>query len=416
MPAIRVEQLGKRYKHYARARHRLVEWATAGRARRHQDTWVLRGVSFELARGEAVAVVGSNGAGKSTLLRLVAGATQPSEGRIEVSGRVASLELGLGFHPDFTGRQNVFTSGELQGLRRDEVERLMPEIERFAEIGAAIDEPVRTYSSGMQLRLAFAAATAVRPDVLIVDEVLAVGDAYFQARCIARIRDFRAAGTTLLFVSHDPTAIRRLCDRALLLDRGLLIRQGDAGSVLDYYNALIARMTSEYEIKQGAALAAEGGTTRSGSQAIMAKRVELLGAAGPQRVFPVGSRFCVRVHGEAREAVDAFTLGIAIRDRLGVEAFGTNTHHLGVASPSLAAGESFVAEIELPLNLAVGSYALTVAIHAGAVHVEGNYDWWDEVVSFQVMPGGEPVFVGAAYLPSTARFTQASAATEPPRT
>jgi lipopolysaccharide transport system ATP-binding protein len=416
MLAIRVEQLGKRYKHYARARHRLVEWATAGRARRHQDTWVLRGVSFELARGEAVAVVGSNGAGKSTLLRLVAGSTQPSEGRIEVSGRVASLELGLGFHPDFTGRQNVFTSGELQGLRRDEVERLMPEIERFAEIGSAIDEPVRTYSSGMQLRLAFAAATAVRPDVLIVDEVLAVGDAYFQARCIARIRAFREAGTTLLFVSHDPTAIRRLCDRALLLDRGLLIRQGEAGSVLDYYNALIARMTSEYEIKQGAALGGEGGTTRSGSHAIRTQRVELLGAAGPQRVFPVGSRFCVRVHGEAREAVDAFTLGIAIRDRLGVEAFGTNTHHLGVASPSLAAGESFCADIEMPINLAVGSYALTVAIHAGAVHVEGNYDWWDEVVSFQVMPGGEPVFVGSAYLPATARFTAARAATEQPRT
>ena len=414
MTAICVEQLGKRYKHYARARDRLVEWSTAGRVRRHEDAWVLRGVSFELARGEAIAVVGSNGAGKSTLLRLVAGATQPSEGRIQVSGRVASLELGLGFHPDFTGRQNVFTSGELQGLRRDEIERLMPEIERFAEIGAAIDEPVRTYSSGMQLRLAFAAATAVRPDVLIVDEVLAVGDAYFQGKCIARIRRYREAGSTLLFVSHDPTAIRRLCDRALLLDRGLLIRQGDAGSVLDYYNALIARMTSDYEIRQGAALGDEGGTTRSGSQAIVTTRVELLGAAGPQRVFAVGSQFCVRIHGQAHVAVDAFTAGIAIRDRLGVEAFGTNTHHLGVASPSLAAGATFCLEIEMPLNLAVGNYALTVALHAGAVHVEGNYDWWDEVVSFQIMPGGEPVFVGSAYLPSTARFT--GAATERQRT
>jgi lipopolysaccharide transport system ATP-binding protein len=186
--------------------------------------------------------------------------------------------------------------------------------------------------------------------------------------------------------------------------------------VLDYYNALIARMTSEYEIRQGASLTGEGGTTRSGSQAIVTRRVELIGSDGPQRVFPVGSRLRVRIRGEAREAVASFTVGIAIRDRLGVEAFGTNTHHLGVASPSLDPGEAFCAEIELPLNLAVGSYALTVALHAGAVHVEGNYDWWDEVVSFQVMPGGEPVFVGSAYLPSSARFTSGAAATEQQQT
>jgi lipopolysaccharide transport system ATP-binding protein len=404
--ALRVERLGKRYKHYARGRDRLLEWASAGRLVRHTDAWVLQGVSFEVARGEGVAVVGANGAGKSTLMRLIAGTIQPSEGRIEVAGRVAALELGLGFHPDFTGRQNAFAAGELLGLRAADVERLLPEIEAFAEIGAAIEDPVRTYSSGMQLRLAFAVATAVRPEILIVDEVLAVGDAYFQAKCMARIRAFREQGTTLLFVSHDPTAVRRLCDRALLLDRGLLVRQGPASEVLDYYNALIAKLTGDYEIRQGRELAGEGGTTRSGSRAARTLAVELLGESGPQRAFAVGAPLRIRVRGTARDAIEALTVGFSIRDRLGVEVFGTNTHHLGVPVPALAAGEAFTVEFELPLRIGVGSYAVTVALHTGANHVEGNYDWWDEVVTFQVVPGGEPVFVGAAYLPTTARFAR----------
>lgn len=404
--ALRVERLGKRYKHYARGRDRLLEWASAGRLVRHTDAWVLQGVSFEVARGEGVAVVGANGAGKSTLMRLIAGTIQPSEGRVEVAGRVAALELGLGFHPDFTGRQNAFAAGELLGLRAGDVERLLPEIEAFAEIGAAIEDPVRTYSSGMQLRLAFAVATAVRPEILIVDEVLAVGDAYFQAKCMARIRAFREQGTTLLFVSHDPTAVRRLCDRALLLDRGLLVRQGPAGEVLDYYNALIARLTGAYEIRQGRELAGEGGTTRSGSRAAQTLAVELLGDAGPQRAFPVGAPLRILVRGTAREAIEALTAGFSIRDRLGVEVFGTNTHHLGIPVPALAAGEPFTVEFALPLRIGVGSYAVTVALHAGANHVEGNYDWWDEVVTFQVVPGGEPVFVGTAYLSTTARVAR----------
>jgi len=401
---LRVERLGKRYKHYARPRDRVLEWLSGGRVVRHTPAWVLRGVSFEIARGEGVAIVGANGAGKSTLVRLVAGTTQPSEGRVEVAGRIAALELGLGFHPDFTGRQNAFAAGELLGLRAPDVEALLPEIEAFAEIGAAIDDPVRTYSSGMQVRLAFSVATAVRPELLIVDEVLAVGDAYFQAKCMARIRRFRDEGTTLLFVSHDPAAVRRLCDRAVLLDRGLLVRQGPVGEVLDYYNALIARLTSDYEIRQGRELAREGGTTRSGSREVQTATVELLGPEGPQRAFTVGAPLRLRVTGVAQRAVESLTVGFAIRDRLGVEVFGVNTHHLGAPALALAAGEGFEAEFSLPLAIGVGSYSLTVALHVGANHVEGNFDWWDEVATFQVVPGSEPYFVGAAYLPTSVRF------------
>jgi lipopolysaccharide transport system ATP-binding protein len=287
----------------------------------------------------------------------------------------------------------------------------MPEVEAFAEIGAAIDDPVRTYSSGMQVRLAFAIATAARPELLIIDEVLAVGDAYFQQKCIARIHRFRDEGTTLLFVSHDPAAIKRLCERSILLDRGLLIREGPSGEVLDYYNALIARMTSAYEIREGAALRSQGqgGTLRSGTGEVVVTRVELLDERSPSRAFPVGARLRVRVEGEARRDVDEVTVGIAIRDRLGVEAFGTNTHLLGLPRRALAQGDAFCAEFALPLNLGVGSYTLTTAVHVGAVHIEGNYDWWDEVVTLQVIPGDEARFVGTAYLPTEVRFAAGDA-------
>jgi lipopolysaccharide transport system ATP-binding protein len=413
MVAVRAEKLGKRYKQYAHSSGRLIEWVTGGRVQRHNPTWVLRGASFEVRAGESLAIVGANGAGKSSLLKLIAGLTRPSEGSVAVNGRVAVLQLGLGFHQEFSGRQNAYAAAELLGVRTAEVARLMPEVEAFAEIGAAIDDPVRTYSSGMQVRLAFAIATAARPDILIIDEVLAVGDAYFQQKCIARIHRFRDEGTTLLFVSHDPAAIKRLCERSILLDRGLLIREGPSGEVLDYYNAIIARMTSDYEIREGAALRSQGGTLRSGSGEVLVTKVELLGEQGPVRALPVGARLRVRVEGEAKQDVDEVTVGIAIRDRLGVEAFGINTHLLGVPPRALAQGEAFCAEFALPLNLGVGSYTLSTAVHVGATHIEGNYDWWDDVVNLQVIPGEEARFVGIAYLPTEVSF--AAGAAEPIR-
>ena len=201
MSALVVSNIGKAYKRYPGKWARVREWVT-GRPG-HQQTWVLRDVSFSVSLGEAVGIIGVNGAGKSTLLKIITGTTQPTEGNVRVQGRVAALlELGMGFHPDFTGRQNVFMAGQLLGLRVDEIAGRMSEIEAFAEIGGYIDRPVRLYSSGMQVRLAFSAATAVRPDILIVDEALSVGDAYFQHKSFERIRQYRQAGSTLLIVSH----------------------------------------------------------------------------------------------------------------------------------------------------------------------------------------------------------------------
>src|SRR5579862_3817599 len=223
MGTIRVSQLGKAYKYYPTRWSRLAEWLVPFGPPRHELKWVLRDINFHVSPGESVGIIGINGAGKSTLLKLIAGTAIATKGSVAMTGRVAALlELGMGFHPDFTGRQNAFMAGQLLGLGTQELLALMPEIEAFAEIGDYVDQPVRVYSSGMQMRLAFSVATAKRPDILIVDEALSVGDAYFQHKSFDRIREFKQQGTTLLMVSHDKTAIQSICDRAILLDAGRL--------------------------------------------------------------------------------------------------------------------------------------------------------------------------------------------------
>jgi len=241
MGTITVNNLDKGYKQYPTRWSRLLEWLDPRGKVHHTLHWVLRGISFQVRPGEAVGIIGINGAGKSTLLKMIVGTTRPTSGSVHITGRVAALlELGMGFHPDFTGRQNVFMAGQLLGYSVEDITRLMPEIEAFAEIGEYIDQPVRVYSSGMQVRLAFSVATAIRPDVLIVDEALSVGDAYFQHKSFARIREYRNQGTTLLLVSHDKASIQSLCDRAILLNAGKLEMEGEPEAVMDYYNALLA--------------------------------------------------------------------------------------------------------------------------------------------------------------------------------
>ncbi len=209
MGKIVVKDLGKAYKHYPSRWSRLWDWIIPWGPDRFTLKWVLQDINFSVAPGEALGIIGINGAGKSTLLKMIVGTVSPTTGSVEIGGRVAALlELGMGFHSDFTGRQNAFMAGQLLGMSVPEITQLMPEIEAFAEIGDYIDQPVRVYSSGMQMRLAFSVATAKRPDVLIVDEALSVGDAYFQHKSFNRIREFRKLGTTLLIVSHDKSAIQ----------------------------------------------------------------------------------------------------------------------------------------------------------------------------------------------------------------
>lgn len=246
MTVLSVKNVGKSFREYRSEWRRFAHWFGFP-VRPNSDAWSLKGVNFTLQSGESVGVVGINGAGKSTLLKIIAGTLQPTEGRVEINGLVAAiLELGMGFDPELSGRQNARYGLGLMGLLHAEIEQLMPCVEEFAEIGDYFDEPVRIYSTGMQMRVAFAVVTARRPDLLIVDEALSVGDMYFQQKCMIKIREFQRQGTSLLLVTHDPGSVRALCDRAVLLDSGSVIKIGDASETMDYYQSF--RVALEYDL------------------------------------------------------------------------------------------------------------------------------------------------------------------------
>jgi len=402
MSALALRNVGKSYRRYARPRDRVVEKLMPWAGRRHENIWVLRNIDVSVQSGESIAIIGPNGAGKSTLLKLVTGTTQPTEGSVETRGRIAAiLELGIGFHPEFTGRQNVLIAGQLMGFSPEEVTGAIPDMEAFAEIGAYFDQPMRVYSSGMQVRLAFSVATAIRPDVLIVDEALSVGDAYFQHKCAARIRTFKQQGTTLLFVSHDPTAVKSLCDRALLLDRGVLAKDGAPDQVLDYYNAIIAKREADYSIREVEQLIGDRRATRSGDGRAMIESVDVLDAKRlSTRAIRSNSPATIRVTFKMRDPLKSMTVGFLIRDRLGNDIFGTNTHHLATAVPPLPAGRSFKCDFEIDnLALGCGHYSLSVALHEGDNHLVESHEWWDQAVVFQVLRADEPYRIGVANLP-----------------
>ncbi len=397
---ITVHGLGKAYKQYPSKSARLIEWLIPFAKPRHRVHWVLQDISFEVQPGEAVGIIGVNGAGKSTLLKMLTGITSATAGSIAIHGRVAALlELGMGFHPDFTGRQNAFMSGQLLGFSATQIEALLPEIEAFAGIGDYIDEPVRVYSSGMQVRLAFSIATAIRPDVLIIDEALAVGDIEFQHRSYERIRRFREAGTTLLFVSHDKGVIVNLCDRAILLNQGRVAKVGEPEMVMDYYNAMLAEQPKG-EIAQ--TLGDDGKIqTQSGSGEVKLIQAALLDARGlPLEVVQVGQAVCILLRTQCLENVAGLVAGFMIKDRLGQVMYGTNTYHHHKQLEHLPAGSAYTFSFNLTLPLGPGHYSISVALHADDTHIAKNYVWIDRALFFTVVNGDEPVFVGAHYLPT----------------
>ena len=398
MGAITVSGLGKAYKKYPTRWSRLAEWMLPFARQRHSLKWVLRDISFQVSPGEAVGLIGINGAGKSTLLKLITGTTQPTTGNVWMQGSVAALlELGMGFHPDFTGRQNAYMAGQLLGMTVDELNALMPQIEAFADIGDYIDQPVRVYSSGMQMRLAFSVATVRRPDVLIVDEALSVGDAYFQHKSFERIREFRKQGTTLLIVSHDRAAMQSICDRAILLDSGRLAKQGTPEEVMDYYNALIAEREGS-TVEQ--VRTPEGRVrTTSGNGSASVIDVALENEAGQSlEMLNVGIPATLRIRVQVNKNLPRLVLGYMIKDRLGQQIFGTNTHYLDQALTQLRAGEVIEYRFRFPLNLGPGSYSVTTALTSSETHLADNYEWRDLAAIFMVMNMNRREFVGSSWL------------------
>lgn len=398
MGTITVTHLGKAYKQYPTRWSRLAEWVLPGSTPRHHLHWVLQDINFTVQPGEAVGIIGINGAGKSTLLKMITGTTQPTTGSVHITGRVAALlELGMGFHPDFTGRQNAFMAGQLLGYSVEEIARLMPEIEAFAEIGEYIDQPVRVYSSGMQMRLAFSVATAHRPDVLIVDEALSVGDAYFQHKSFDRIREFRKQGTTLLIVSHDKQAIISICDRAILLSAGQLAMQGEPEAVMDYYNALLADHQNQ-NIKQEAREDGKIQTISGTGEAIMTD-IALLDLNGNRvETVDVGQPVTLRVLVETSAFIERLVLGYAIKDRLGQVVYGTNTDLKKQPLKNLPANSKVCFDIAFPANLGPGTYSVQTALVSSDTHLVNNYEWRDLALVFNVINISKPHFAGLAWI------------------
>nr|WP_207393583.1 ABC transporter ATP-binding protein [Duganella aceris] len=391
--------MGKAYKRYPTHRARLLEWLLPSKPR-HQQIWVLKDINFSVRPGQALGIIGINGAGKSTLLKLITGTAAPSVGSVAMHGRVAAmLELGMGFHPDFSGRQNAYMAGQLIGLSADDITTLMPEIEAFAEIGEYIDQPVRVYSSGMQMRLAFAVATARRPDVLIVDEALSVGDAYFQHKSFERIRAFRAEGTTLLIVSHDKGAIQSICDRAILLDKGRVSKEGTPEEIMDLYNAMLAERETAADSVRQETLDNGKVQTISGTGEASVRSVALLKDDGtPAEVHGVGGDVDLCVEIDIHADIPELTLGFRIKDRLGQNIFGTNTYHKLKPMSGLKAGQRLRAHWRFPLNLGPGSYSVATALHSSDNHLGQNYEWRDLALVFEVMNLKHAYFEGSTWL------------------
>ncbi len=412
--ALRVENVSKLYRIYDRPGHRLSEMLTRGYWKRHREFWALKNISFEIEPGTTTGIIGPNGSGKSTLLQIITGTLEPTHGNVWHEGRVAALlELGAGFNPEFTGIENVFMNAALMGFSRKETEAMLPEIERFAEIGPFIHQPVKTYSSGMYVRLAFSISISAEPKILIIDEALAVGDAVFQHRCMRRLKQMQESGVTIFFVSHDPGAVRALCSRAILLNAGQMEADGKPPDVLNRYQKLIMARERAYD---EAALPGEKPSEdydrllsgekavplhysfRHGDGSAEILRIELLDS-GHRRIEIVetGEPVVVRLWVRFNTAVESPVCGFMIRNRHGIHLYGTNTDLQKLDLGQVSRGE--IIEVSFVFNcwLAPESYSLAVAAHSPDAI---SFDWLDGALFFHVV-SATPV-EGVANLNATA--------------
>lgn len=369
-----VKNLGKSYRQWGNEWRRVASWFMPSITPR-EEHWVLKDVNFSINPGEAVGIVGQNGAGKSTLLKLITGITHPTLGQVRLRGRVAAiLELGMGFNPDLTGRQNAYHSAGLMGRSQADIEKAMPEIEAFAEVVDYFDQPVRTYSSGMQMRVAFAVATAFKPDILIVDEALSVGDAAFQRKCFRRIEAFRAQGGTLLFVSHDIETVKRLCDKAIFIHHGTVKAIGKVKSVCDEYERTIFGDVAKRTVIDSPAksvgsldigLNSENIEKQYGDGSAVISSVTIRSTSGEAiNVIPEGVPFSVNYQVKFAKTARGVKFGIMIKTVEGVCIYGTNTNDCSMQE-SFNAKDDISVCFELQGNLVPGTYYLNV----GSTHL-----------------------------------------------
>ena len=409
--------VSKRYSTYSKPADRLRELAWSGRGRGSADFWALREVSFEARHGETLCLIGANGSGKSTSLQLAAGILEPTAGAVEVSGRVAALlELGAGFHPEFTGRENARLSAALHGLSTREIKARLPAIEEFAEIGAFMDRPVRTYSSGMVVRLAFAVAISVEPEILLVDEALAVGDYYFRQRCLRKVHELRRRDVTILFVSHAMTDVQALGTRAIWLDAGRVAASGAPAEVVRKYLARMAERVRaasvDVEEEQAPAPPIQESVAAVGIPNVDHRfgtgRAEVIGIAvldgrGQEaRALAPSQRTTVRISVRAKDRIAAPNVGFMMRNHLGIDFAGTNTAREGCPMDPMEAGETRTVDFHLDLpELYAGSFSFAPAVADGGLQDYEICDWIENALALPMERGPGEIY-GYMHLPCRA--------------
>lgn len=418
MISVAFRSVSKDYPIYEKPVDRLVELATFGHAQRHTNFPALHDVSFEIEKGETFCLIGENGSGKSTTLQLAAQIFEPSKGEVEIKGRVSALlELGAGFNPEFSGRDNVFLSGAILGLSTKEVEKRYDAITRFAEIGSFVDQPVKTYSSGMLVRLAFATAINVDPEVLLVDEALAVGDYYFRQRCLRKVHELRKAGVTILFVSHAMGDVKAIGSRVLWLEGGRVVELGKPDAVVRKYLGRMAQKDADYlarrvtsEVRRESFVAPEVIETipnvdhRHGNGAAEIVGVATLDEQGRQAdLIEPHSRLILRVSVRANRVLASPNIGFMMRNHLGLDFAGTNTLREGVELPTMAPGDVHTVDFVLDVpELYPGDFSFSPAIADGDIHSYEMCDWIDNATAVQMIHRGAPVY-GYLHLPCAVR-------------
>ncbi|MBL8214739.1 MAG: ABC transporter ATP-binding protein [Bryobacterales bacterium] len=397
---VTIQHVSKVYRLYQRPIDRLLE-ALPFTNPRHSDFYALRDINFHVDKGEVVSIVGPNGSGKSTLLQIVSGILPPTSGRVQASGRIAALlELGAGFNPEFTGRENVFLSGEIMGLSRQEMEAAYPKIAAFADIGEFLHRPVKEYSSGMYVRLAFSTAIHVEPEVLIVDEALSVGDAIFASRCIQKFEELKERKVTTLFVSHDLGLVKRLSNRVVFLLNGQVEAIGSPNDVVNRYVGLVHERQKAAQLTAAPGEGTLSASFRHGDGTSRILDIQILNAQGvPTTAIQRGEPLTIRI--KARFTADSQepTMGLLIRNRLGIDIYGTNTRIEQISLGRMRAGELLELDFRFECWLARHEYTLTVATQ----HADGaSQDWLDDAVSFTVVDPKE--IAGVVDLRADVRF------------
>lgn len=395
--AISVKNLTKTYRVFGHPGDRIKQALTFGRVRFHREFTALQDVSFEIKKGETIGIIGRNGSGKSTLLQLICGILKPTYGSVQVNGRISALlELGSGFNPEFTGRENVYFQGAVIGIPRQEMDSKFDGIAAFADIGEFIDQPVRTYSSGMFVRLAFAVAVSVDPKLLVVDEALSVGDAVFQHKSKKRVQEMIDSGVSVLLVSHDKSLITSTCSRCILMDNGRMMMDGLPADVFDYYYALIAKGSEHIQQNRldSGRLQVISGTGEARVESIRlldsdARELSILEVG-----MPVTLEFLVRIH----QPIPRLALAFVIRDRLGQTIFSTNTNNLGKSLTDTPAGSVFRFNFRFYSNLGTGSYSVSTFLISTNDRFTDNFETRELAYFFEVQNISHQLFAGSVWL------------------